>query len=96
MIQEVVQTCKGLSRFELAHTVCELLDWKRPSGGLKARECRDLLERLECQGVLRLPEKKSNGSKTVVKRIVAADGRALLQRSYRQRRDFFAFAGGAG
>ena len=58
-----------MSWLELAHTVCELLDWKRPSGGLKARECRDLLERLEGQGVLRLPEKKSNGSKTVVKRI---------------------------
>lgn len=72
IIREVVQTCKGLSRFELAHTVCELLDWKRPSGGLKARECRDLLERLECQGVLRLPEKKSNGPKTVVKHIAAA------------------------
>jgi hypothetical protein len=72
MIREVVQTCKGLSRLELAHTVCELLDWKRPSGGLKARECRDLLERLEGQGVLRLPEKKSNGSKTVAKRITTA------------------------
>lgn len=72
MIREVVQTCKGLSRFELAHTVCELLDWKRPGGGLKARECRDLLERLECQGILRLPEKKSSGSKTVVKHIAAA------------------------
>lgn len=69
MIREVVQTCKGLSRLELAHTVCELLDWKRPSGGLKARECRDLLERLEGQGILRLPGKKSNGSKTVTKRI---------------------------
>jgi hypothetical protein len=72
MIREVVQTCKGLSRLELAHTVCELLDWKRPSGGLKARECRDLLERLEVQGVLSLPEKKSNGSKTVAKRIATA------------------------
>jgi hypothetical protein len=72
MIREIVQTCKGLSRLELAHTVCELLDWKRPSGGLKVRECRDLLERLECQGVLRLPEKKSNGSKTIVKHIAAA------------------------
>ncbi|MBI5590266.1 MAG: DUF4338 domain-containing protein [Deltaproteobacteria bacterium] len=72
MIREVVQTCKGLSRLELAHTVCELLDWKRPSGGLKARECRDLLERLEGQGALRLPEKKSNGSKTVTKRIITA------------------------
>jgi len=64
MIQEVVQTCKGLSRLELAHTVCELLGWNRPNGGLKARECRDLLERLEGQGVLRLPAKKSNGSRT--------------------------------
>ena len=46
LIQEVVQACTGISRTELAHTVCELLDWKRPGGGLKARECRDLLERL--------------------------------------------------
>jgi hypothetical protein len=62
LIQEVVETCAGLSRLELAHTVCELLEWKRPGGGLKARECRDLLERLESQGVLTLPEKKSCGS----------------------------------
>ena len=61
LIQEVVGTCSRISRMELAHTVCELLDWKRPGGGLKARECRDLLERLEGQGVLRLPEKKVPG-----------------------------------
>jgi hypothetical protein len=67
-----VQTCKSLSRLELAHTVCELLDWKRLGGGLKARECRDLLEHLESQGVLRLPEKKSSGSKSAAKRIVTA------------------------
>lgn len=47
MILEVVQYCKGLSHFELAHTVCELLDLKHPNGGLKDREYRDLLERLE-------------------------------------------------
>ena len=58
LIQEIVETCAGLSRLELAHTVCELLEWKRPGGGLKARECRDLLERLESEGVLTLPEKK--------------------------------------
>ncbi len=62
LIQEVVETCAGLSRLELAHTVCELLEWKRPGGGLKARECRDFLERLDSQGVLRLPDKKSCGS----------------------------------
>ncbi len=96
MIREVVQTCKGLSRLELAHTVCELLDWKRPSGGLKARECRDLLERLEGQGVLRLPEKKSNGSKAIAKCISHSANRAHLERTFRQRRGFFAIAGGAG
>ena len=42
--------------------MCELLEWKRPGGGLKGRECRDLLERLESQGVLALPAKKSQGA----------------------------------
>jgi hypothetical protein len=62
LIHEIVETCSGLSRFELANTVCELLEWKRPSGGLKARECRDLLERLEDQGLLTLPGKRPCGS----------------------------------
>ena len=28
LIREVVESCDGLSRMELAGTVCELLDWK--------------------------------------------------------------------
>lgn len=59
LIQDVVESCAGISRFELAHTVCELLEWKRPNGGLKARECRDFLEQLENQGILALPDKKT-------------------------------------
>ena len=62
LIREVVDTCSGLSRFELANTVCELLDWKRPAGGLKMRECRDFLELLESKGVVSLPAKKSKGN----------------------------------
>jgi hypothetical protein len=50
LIQEVVETCAGISRLELAHTVCELLEWKRPGGGLKARECRDLLSVWRARG----------------------------------------------
>lgn len=61
LIQEVVATCGGISRRELAHTACELLDWKRPNGRLKARECSDFLELLESKGILNLPEKKRNG-----------------------------------
>ncbi len=73
LIQEVIETCAGISRLELAHTVCELLDWKRPGGGLKARECRDLLEHLERQGVLRLPSKKPCGSSKPRKCIAPAE-----------------------
>jgi len=73
LIQELVQTCGGISRWEMAHTVCELLDWKRAGGGLKVRECRDLLERLEGQGLLTLPVKKSIGARIAVKRIVPSE-----------------------
>ena len=72
LIQEVVQTCTGISRTELAHTVCELLDWKRAGGGLKGRECRDLLELLEKQGILTLPAKQSPGMRKTQKSIVPA------------------------
>ena len=71
LIQEVVGTCSGISRNELAQTVCELLGWKRVSGRLKGRECKDLLERLENQGILKLPEKKPHASNRPTKRIAA-------------------------
>jgi hypothetical protein len=64
LIGEVTRDCGGLSRLELAHTVCELLDWRRPGGGLKARECRDFLELLETRGILNLPGKKNIGEIT--------------------------------
>src|SRR2546428_2945540 len=69
LIHEVVETCSGLSRKELAQTVCELLGWTRPSGALKARECREFLEKLESAGALSLPEKAATrpvGARTPV------------------------------
>lgn len=69
LIHEVVESCAGLSRKELAQTICELLGWKRPSGRLKAQECREFLERLEAAGILALPEKRRGrpeGSRTSV------------------------------
>lgn len=69
LIREVVGTCSGLSRAELAQTLCELLDWRRPHGGLKARECRDLLQQLERGGIIELPDKRAGrptGSRTKV------------------------------
>jgi hypothetical protein len=58
LIREVVETCPDVSRMELAHTISELLGWTRPGGGLKGRECREFLERLETAGILALPEKR--------------------------------------
>lgn len=40
---------------EISRTICELLEWKRANAGLKNHECRQLLERLQEQGRLRLP-----------------------------------------
>ena len=39
LIQELTRDFSGLALTELAGTLCELLDWKRPNGGLKSREC---------------------------------------------------------
>jgi hypothetical protein len=48
---------------EIARTVCELLEWKRPSGGLKNHECRQLLERLQAEGFLQLPDLRKLGGR---------------------------------
>src|SRR3990172_1101943 len=58
LIRSVVGQFAELSRVELASTVCELLGWTRATGRLKARECRDLLERLEAAGAIELPPKR--------------------------------------
>jgi hypothetical protein len=61
MIRETIDDCAGLSRTELAYTVCELLEWRRPNGSLKGHECRLFLEGLESNGILRLPARKGSG-----------------------------------
>jgi hypothetical protein len=70
-IKEIVGSCQGLSRTELASTVCELFSWKRLSGRLKTVECRQFLEHLQCNGVIDLPVRKKGrprGAKTKVSR----------------------------
>jgi hypothetical protein len=53
----------GLGVTEIARTICELLAWTRPGGGLKNHECRQLLERLAQQGVLTLPALRPLGGR---------------------------------
>lgn len=45
LIRRCVVSFPNLSREELAATVCEWMDWSRPNGHLKTRECRDLMAR---------------------------------------------------
>ena len=59
LIREVVATCRGLSRKELANTISELVGWTRANGSLKEAECLKLLARLEAAGLLHLPAKQA-------------------------------------
>jgi hypothetical protein len=63
LMRTVAQDYARLGVTEIARTVCELLDWKRPNGGLKNHECRQLLERLQAGGVLTLPALRHSGGK---------------------------------
>jgi Domain of unknown function (DUF4338) len=54
LVRQVVADYRSLSRHELSLTICELLDWKRVNGRLKAQECRGWLERLGEQGWISL------------------------------------------
>lgn len=58
ILQEIVETC-GVSRSELASTICEALGWVRSNGRLKTRECYEYLGVLEEKGLLQgLPAKR--------------------------------------
>lgn len=69
-IQETVATFGGLSRCELAQTVCEHLEWRTASGSNKVDACLKLLEKLELQGYFRLPVKHVFSRKALVKPII--------------------------
>ena len=56
-VQRTARSFPGLSRNELAHTVCEHLNLHAPSGGNRVHTARRLLEQLEELGILVLPDK---------------------------------------
>jgi len=63
LMRQIAREFSSLGVTEIARTVCELLEWKRPSGGLKNHECRQLLERLRTTGFLQLPELRKRGGR---------------------------------
>jgi len=62
-MRQTAQEFSALGVTEIARTVCELLEWTRPNGGLKNHECRQLLERLQTEGFLQLPEVRKLGGR---------------------------------
>lgn len=58
LILQTVELFPNLARNELAETVCELMDWRAATGRNKLTACSDLLERLEAEGLVTLPEKR--------------------------------------
>jgi hypothetical protein len=81
LIKTVVSEYAGLSRDELAATVCELLGWTRATGRVKTRECRDLLGRLESAGLITLPAKRVGrpvGARTAVPITARGDVQAAV------------------
>lgn len=61
LIREVAADCGPLGLTEIARTVCELLDWTRPTGRLKTHECRQWLARLHDRGLVSLPALRPTG-----------------------------------
>jgi hypothetical protein len=63
LMRQIAREFSGLGVTEIARTICELLEWTRPNGGLKNHECRQLLERLQADGFLELPELGKRGGR---------------------------------
>ena len=69
VVTDVVGNGGSHSRTQLMIRVCQRLQWYRPTGALKVRECRDLLATMERAGWFELPAKRGGrplGSRTEV------------------------------
>ena len=72
VIRQVAHRFRGLSRTELAATLCEQLGWLRPSGKPKTVECRQFLEALAERELITLPAPRSGRPRGSITRIAAA------------------------
>ena len=62
-IRRLIAEHPGANRARLSRMVCEVLDWRRPDGGLKDMSCRVAMLRMQDNGLIRLPPPlKGNGN----------------------------------
>lgn len=58
LIRRLLGAHPAWHRTRLSRTLCELWDWRAPSGRPKDMACRSLLLKLEARGLLRLPPRQ--------------------------------------
>ena len=69
LIRWTVRRFGGLSRTELARTLCENLSWKAPNGRLKVAACSGLLQRLHADAAISLPPSRVTAPPTPTERM---------------------------
>ena len=55
LIKSLIETAGERGRTYISKQLCQLWDWRLPNGQLRDIACRDLLRRLEKQGLIQLP-----------------------------------------
>src|ERR1039458_5998282 len=55
LVRQIIADFPRLSQAELAYTICELLEWRRPNGKLKNPECVEWLQKWQQQALPGLP-----------------------------------------
>ncbi|RLB92140.1 MAG: hypothetical protein DRH26_06930 [Deltaproteobacteria bacterium] len=71
-VQETVSLFSNLSLHELTETICEHMDWRRASGSNKFDACLKMLEKLEVEGLVHLPEKKTQAKSKKAKIVLTS------------------------
>ncbi len=56
LVRQIIADFPRLSQAELAYTICELMEWRRPNGKLKNPECVEWLQKWQQQVLPALPE----------------------------------------
>ncbi|MGZ3808573.1 MAG: Druantia anti-phage system protein DruA [Bacteriovorax sp.] len=58
VIKKIAKRHFKKGRTFISREICQTLNWRQPNGWLKDRACRDVLQRLEKDGYLKLPKPK--------------------------------------
>lgn len=72
-LQEWIDARAGLSRRRLSVALAGRWDWRSPNGHLRDMATRLLLNRLEAQGVLRLPARQKRGGRRQIRSEFTSD-----------------------